>query len=144
MLVYVYLQALREEHVNSFVNALISRGRLPPTSLYKFRSTSLTEIAVARYKSADVDRWIGGISHLHYLRSINILVSSSLKTRWHSLPTWSALASTLQSLTLTLEKEPKKSRRSLSRALESTIPSLTSLTELKLIDTTLEYRESTE
>ena len=121
--------------MNSFVNALISRGRLPPTSFYKFCNTSLTEIAAARYKSEDVDRWIGSISYLPHVRSINLFVSSSLKTRWRSLPAWSALASTLQSFTLTLEEEQKESRSRFSSMLGSTIPSLTSLTELKLIDT---------
>ncbi|KAL4521809.1 hypothetical protein Ndes2526A_g01992 [Nannochloris sp. 'desiccata'] len=125
-----HLQVLREEHVNALVDLLIKPGRLPPTSLYNFSTLPLTELTIRRQRIQTLKRWIPCIAaSLPYLRSLTL--SSKEIVFWQPLPSLSALAPTLQSLTLEGISGYGMSS-SITNTLKNTISSLTSLTELKL------------
>lgn len=121
---------LREDHINALVNLLVKIGRLPPTSLYIFNTLPVTELTIRRQRIQSLKQWIPCIAmSLPYLRSLTL--SSNETVFWRPLPSLSAVAPTLQSLTLGGISGYGMSS-GITKTLKNTIASLTSLTELNL------------
>jgi hypothetical protein len=124
------VQVLSEDHANALISLLIER-RIPPTSLYNFRNTSITEISINRGEIGNYGNWVGCMSYLPRLRAIRLRNRSSQKLWWRSIPALVRLAPTLQCLSLDCWSRYGESLSAFQGALESTLAALTSLTELR-------------